>query len=434
MSVAGALRRVGLDVKGINAALTGINQSNCAPPLSDSEVKGIAKRAASYPSNICVNSAPEIVPMTIAINKIEPELVEWIWPGFLPLGKLAIIDGDPGVGKSTLALDLAARVSLGREMPDGSKGMKGGVIVLSAEDGPGDTIRPRLDAAGADVSCVTLLSAIKVNGHEQFPDIAEESHIEGIRTAIIEHNAKLIILDPFTAYVGSRANTNHDQDVRRTLTPLAQIAEHTGATVLVIRHLNKQQGLAAIYRGGGSIGITGAARSVFLVARDPDVDNGLVLASIKSNLAITPVSLRFTLQSIESGVARVVWNGTCDRTADDLLSSVAMRAVPKYSAVEIFLTDLLESGPIAAKEVYSEAKKQGFSKSTVERVKAKLKVQSNKSKSPDGEWLWSLPEIEDPHFQVSDDLRHQSPRQSTVSTNNFEHNSPYVEGPHPDNL
>ncbi len=184
----------------------------------------------------------------------------------IPLSKLTIIDGDPGLGKSVLTLDLAARVSRGVEMPDGAAGRQGGVVLLTAEDGIRDTVVPRLDAAGADRSRVLALDLVPdAEGGQQLPRLPLDAPY--IDAAVRRMGALLVVVDPLTAYLSERINSHRDQDCRRALWPLTKLAEETGAAVVVVRHLNKGNASNPLYRGGGSIGIIGAARSGLLVAR-----------------------------------------------------------------------------------------------------------------------------------------------------------------------
>ncbi len=214
------------------------------------------------------------MPVGVLLSDVKPERVSWLWPGRLPLGKLTVLDGDPGKGKSTLSLDLSARLTRGDIMPDGSGGgFPAGVVILSGEDGLADTIVPRLIAAGADLSrVVALASCPDSEGDGEHPPVLPDD-LPTIRAAIARVGAKLAIIDPLMAYLSDGTNSHKDQDIRRVLFRVAALAEETGAAVLVVRHLNKATGGVALYRGGGSIGIIGAARSGLLVAADPDDEN-----------------------------------------------------------------------------------------------------------------------------------------------------------------
>jgi hypothetical protein len=212
-----------------------------------------------------------------------------------------------------------------------------------------------------------------------------------ILTAARNIKAGLIIVDPLTAYLSQYINSHRDADCRRALWPLAELAKETGAAVVVIRHLNKVGGNNPLYRGGGSIGIIGAARSGLLVARDPDNPDRRVLASTKCNLAKLPTSLSFALEP-QDGALRIGWIGPSTHTAESLL------AVPKEDedrdavadAVEV-LREILASGPVPAKAAIAEARKAGVVEKTLRRAKAMLGVKSRKQTFSGGGWLWYLP-------------------------------------------
>jgi hypothetical protein len=209
--------------------------------------------------------------VTVLVSDVEPETVEWLWEGRIPFGKITVLDGDPGLGKSLLTLDTAARLSSGGELPDGGRCEPAGVVILSCEDGLGDTIRPRLEAAGADLSRIAALVAVKgASGTQLLPTL--EENVLQIAEAIDCVAARLVIIDPLMAYLGRDVNSYRDQDVRAVLAPVAEMADRTGVAVVVVRHLRKSREGGAILAGGGSIGIIGAARSGLMVARHPEDD------------------------------------------------------------------------------------------------------------------------------------------------------------------
>jgi RecA-family ATPase len=214
----------------------------------------------------------------------------------VPLGKLTVLDGDPGLGKSTLTLGMAAALSRGTGLPGGSD-LQGpaDVVIVSLEDGVADTIRPRLEAADGDLARIHVITSI---GPEQrIPSVPDD--LGEMEPVIAERGVKLVILDPLMGALSAGVNAHRDQDVRRALAPLAAMAQRTGAAIVIVRHLNKAEEKSAIYRGGGSIGIIGAARVGLLVARDPDAtspdDPRRVLAVAKCNLARESRALRFSL-------------------------------------------------------------------------------------------------------------------------------------------
>ena len=333
------------------------------------------------------------------LSGVEPEEVSWLWPSWLALGKLALVDGDPGLGKSAMTLDLAARVSAGMAFPDGAECEPAGVVLLSAEDGLADTIRPRLDAAGADTSKVLALVTVPdENGHDRLLAIPEDLAL--IEKGIRRVGARLVVVDPLMAFLGDNTNSHRDQDVRRALAPLAGLAERTEAAVLVVRHLNKAAANNPLYRGGGSIGIIGAARMASVVGKDPQDENRRVLASTKNNLAMPPASLMFRLEEAEGGSVRVTWLGRSEVSAKDLLATPQDQehSDARSEAVE-FLNGVLSDGPLPAKQVIDEADDAGIAEKTLRRAKKILDVivyreSAAGEKRGSGRWMWKLPMVE----------------------------------------
>ena len=332
------------------------------------------------------------------LSGIKPEEVAWLWPSWLALGKLALVDGDPGLGKSAMTLDLAARVSSGEAFPDGAGCEPSGVVLLSAEDGLADTIRPRLDAAGADTTRILALATVPdEEGHDRLLSIPEDLAL--IEKGIRRVEARLVVVDPLMAFLSGDTNSHRDQDVRRALAPLAGLAEKTGTAVLVVRHLNKAAANNPLYRGGGSIGIIGAARMAFVVGKDPQDENRRVLASTKNNLAMPPQSLMFGLEEAESGSVRVNWLGSSEVSAKDLLAAPQdnEHADARTEAVE-FLNEILADGPVAASQVKEEADDAGISERTLARAKKVAGVISYREGESGvrgkGQWLWKLPVVD----------------------------------------
>jgi hypothetical protein len=333
----------------------------------------------------------------VLLSEVRPERVGWLWPGRIALGKLNLVDGDPGTGKSAMTTDLAARVTVGKPWPDKAECVAGGVVILSAEDGIADTIRPRFDAAGGDPTKAVALSTVPdAEGNER--QIAIPDDLSIMEAAIERVGALLVIVDPLMAFLAGDVNSHRDQDVRRALAPLARLAERTGAAVVVVRHLNKGQGGNALYRGGGSIGITGAARSGLLVAKHPEDEDRRVLAPIKSNLAAPARSLVFGLEAAEDGAVRVNWRGESSLNAEALLSAaVDPEERSALSEAQEFLGEVLADGPQPATGVRQEAESAGHAKRTLERARRAIGVASERRGEPGkrgrGTWYWSLPTV-----------------------------------------
>jgi RecA-family ATPase len=233
------------------------------------------------------------------MNRVEKDVVHWVWKNWIPLKKLTVLDGDPGLGKSTLLLDIAARLSRGAPMPDDSTGCGGSALLLTAEDGLDDTVRPRLEAANADLERIVCLRWIGEGLEQRPPAIPDD--VPALEQLCLEENVRLVVIDPLVAFLANSVDTASDQNVRRVLHLLARVAERCNCAVVLLRHLNKGSSAKAIYRGGGSIGIIGAARSGLLVAADPGRPEGRVLAVTKSNLARPPQSLGFRLRETPLG-------------------------------------------------------------------------------------------------------------------------------------
>jgi hypothetical protein len=359
-------------------------------------VDGFPERTPPEPA-----AAPH--PRVIVLADVEPERVEWLWPRYLPRGKVVILDGDPSVGKSTVALDLAARISTGSPMPDGAEPVKGAVLILSAEDGLADTIRPRLDAADGDpehVVTITSITETVVDGDEVRQidrTVTLPGDLPHIEQVISGRGVVLVVVDVLMAYLSGTVNAHRDQDIRRALHPLAAMADRTACCVLVIRHLNKHGGDNALYRGGGSIGIVGAARAGFMCGTDPEDDTGRrrVLASVKCNLSTPPPALAYQLVSDDLfGCARVDWLGETRLTAAALLADRGTdeERTERDEAVEwlvAWLTDAEHGGEGKAGDIIKAAAKDGIAERTLQRARRRAGVTTVKSGLRGG-WLWRL--------------------------------------------
>jgi hypothetical protein len=375
----------------------------CEPPWTEKELRHKVDDAAKQPDDsgylLHGPRRPRLAepilpaePCVRTVKDVAERAVEWLWPGRLPLGKVTVLDGDPGLGKSTMLLDLAARVSVGAAMPDGSPGVAGAVLVLSGEDAADDTIKPRLLAADADVGRVHILTHVAEGGAERPIEIPFDLGV--IDEVIAARGVKLLLIDPLMAFL-TGVDAVKDQDVRRALYRLATLAERRGCAVVCLRHLNKGTSAKALYRGGGSIGIIGAARAGLLVAADPDLPHYRVLAVTKANLAGKPPSLRFVLEPTAAGVCRVGWCGESRLGADELLGAGESSddRSAKEEAIDLLRT-LLADGPRPAEDCYAEAKRQKIGETTLRKAKVALGVVSKQNNSFLGQFqssLWALP-------------------------------------------
>jgi len=325
-----------------------------------------------------------VIPL-ISLDQVKPEQVQWLWPGRIPLGKITILQGDPGLGKSTLALDIASRISRNLPMPDDSVSAltePAAVFLMSAEDGLADTIRPRLDAVDADQQRIS----VPKDQHFLVPRDADR-----IRDSVHQTNAKLVILDPLAAFLDGSINSWNNQHVRRALAPLAQVAEQTGAAILVLDHLNKRSGIAAIQRGSGSIAFNAAARCVLLACKHPQEPETFVLASVKSNLGLPSTSLSYRTVEADNKAVKLEWRGECPYSADDLVTAAFEPTNGKKlrNAMD-FLRERLSSCSALSNVVEAEAQERGISARTLARAKKELGVQSQPI-GKQGQWALSLP-------------------------------------------
>ena len=262
------------------------------------------------------------------MSEVDTQTVEWLWEPYIPFGKVTIVQGNPGEGKTTFALRLAAACTTGGTLP----GMKPlppfQVIYQTAEDGLGDTVKPRLIEAAADLDRVLVIDEAK-----RELTLSDER----IEKAITQNGARLIILDPIQAYMGEKTDMNRANEVRPMFRRLADVAERTGCAVILIGHLNKAAGGQSAYRGLGSIDFRAAARSVLLIGRVKREPNVRVIVHDKSSLAPEGKPVAFCLDP-ETGFS---WIGEYDITADELLSGAGGNTATKTEQAERLILDLL---------------------------------------------------------------------------------------------
>lgn len=324
----------------------------------------------------------------ITLDQVEPEEIEWLWYPRFALGTLALFQGDPDVGKSTVLTDVIRRVTRGSTFPFCSTPPKAaGDVLLVTEEHRKSVIRPRLDAAEADVSRVHVLCHIRDSetGRRRV-DLTRD--VYWLRAIVDRLAVRLLIIDPVSSFMGPRTDSNSDTAVRAVLDPLAELAEETGALVIAVRHHSKSVGRSALHRGGGSIAFDGAARTVLTVGRDQDNQEHRIVAVTKCNLAPDrdKESLGFRFESV-GAYARVQWTGPVDITADELVNPQAPK--PRDEA-RGWLATILEEGPTPTADIKARAKAAGFSERTVERAKGELGAKARKLS--EGPWVWELPE------------------------------------------
>lgn len=329
----------------------------------------------------------------ISLSEVKAEQVEWLWPGRLARGKYTLVAGDPGLGKSTLALDVAARLSRGSEWPDGGLATVGRTLILTAEDGLADTIRPRLDKLGADSSHVMALTAVCGNGRDEWRPFNLETDVERLRECIRGRSRPdLVIIDPVSAYLG-RVDTHRDAPVRRVLAPLMALIEQEHVALLAIAHLNKDQQRTALHRPGGSVAFVAAARIALCLAADPHDEDRRVLASLKNNLAPKPPSLAFRLPE-----GRLTWEpGVVDLDVEALLAKPVDRE--DQTDADAVLDDLLaeeQLWPLDATAALVTAEAQGVHPRTLRRAAKRRGIRIRRDGfGPGGKFVWHRPAIAD---------------------------------------
>ena len=310
----------------------------------------------------------------IRMSDIQPEEVQWLWYPYIPLGKLTVIQGDPGEGKTTFVLAMIAALTKGEALPEREPLDPVNILYQTAEDGLADTIRPRLDALGADCSRVLVIDESK-----RELSLSDER----IRQAMEETGAKLLVLDPLQAYLGAEVDMHRANEVRPILKRLGAVAEQMGCAVILIRHLNKMQGQKSGHRGMGSVDFQAAARSVLLVGRTKEDPQLRIVVPDKSSLAPEGESIAFALDP-EQGFQ---WKGYCAYNAEELLGGSTEQVQTKTMQAEETLRNLLDK-PAPAEEILRRITAAGISERTLMTAKKNLGVLSEKR---GGQWFWRLP-------------------------------------------
>lgn len=331
------------------------------------------------------------------MESVKVEQIEWLLYPFIPFGKVTIIQGDPGEGKTTMVLQIIAKLTRGEPILLNKKSQKEAqqdseenlkqevlsqdnpiqpvnVIYQTAEDGLGDTIKPRLLAAGADCSRVLV-----IDDREQ-PLTMVDVRLE---EAIIQTKARMVVLDPIQGFLGTDVDMHRANEIRPLMKRMAVLAEKYHCAIILIGHMNKNSNGKSSYRGLGSIDFQAAARSVLIVGRLKDEPETRVMCHVKSSLAPEGKSVAFRLDK-ETGFQ---WIGEYDISADDLLSGDARGQ--KSRIAKEFLLDILADGGMAQKKIEEEANKQGIKKKTLRNAKQELEIDSVKRGN---QWFWILSE------------------------------------------
>ena len=304
-------------------------------------------------------SKPETVKI-IRMSDVELTPVDWLWKPYLPFGKLSVLQGNPGEGKTYFAMHLAAACTNGKLLPNMERIEPFNVIYQTAEDGLGDTVKPRLIEAGADLDRVLVIDD---------SDVQLTLSDERIEKAIIENNARLVIIDPIQAYLGADVDMNRANEVRPIFMRLGQVAQRTGCAILLIGHLNKAAGMQSLQRGLGSIDIAAAVRSVLFIGKLKHDPTMRILTHEKSSLAPPGASLAFSLGD-EGGFR---WVGEYDITADEMLSGIEPQRETKTQQAKDLICTLLAGGKqVLSEDIDKAALERGIPGRTVRDAKREL--------------------------------------------------------------
>ena len=327
---------------------------------------------------------------TVCVADVEAVPIDWVWFGRLARGKLTMLSGDPGIGKSQIAIDVAARITMGDNWTDAGRAPKGNVVILSAEDAVKDTLRPRLEVAGADLRRVHVMEAAVQDGKERSFNL--QMDLESLRVTLAGiGDVALVIIDPITSYMG-HVDSHRTTDVRAVLEPLARFAEEANIALLAISHPPKATQSKAIYAVTGSLAYVAAARFAFVVVEEPETERRLLLCA--KTVAAPPNGIGFRLvQSFtEKGIlaSAVAWDSApVNVTANEAISA-GNSGPGKFADAKEFLMDELAMGPVGADEIIALASRMDISEATLRRALKASNVIATKE-GFQGAWLWSLP-------------------------------------------
>lgn len=312
---------------------------------------------------------PAFTPILQCVADIEPERIRWLWPSYVPLGAVTILQGDPGLGKSSILADLAARVTRGALAPLTDTPMPtGGVLMLTGEDSHAAVLRPRLEAAGAAPERVFVMTEVFSTREGLARTVALAEHLTAIEAACAEHDVRLLVVDPVMSFIGADVDAYSDYGVRQCLDALAPLARRRDLAVMLVRHFTKTRNGTAMHHGSGSIAFSGLARSVLEVDETKD---GRVLASVKRNYGPPPGIVRYTFAEVQDrfgdAVGRIEWHSGTRRTPGP--PTLRERAI-------VFVNAQLADGPALATDALRAAAARGIGRRTLEAAKNELGVRS----------------------------------------------------------
>jgi len=354
-----------------------------------------------------MDGTEEFLLTAIPANSVKPERITWLWPERIPLGKMTLFAGKPDCGKSTAMMDVVARVTTGRDWPDGSKNPLGprDVLMAVAEDDLSDTVVSRLMAAGADLKRIHFLNRVRVKdiaAEEPIPDIRQlqlADDVAKLRKAIeARPEVALVVVDTITSYFGD-VNTNADKDVRPVMDALSRAFRDCGACFLAIVHHNKRNDVDAVQKILGAASVAGAVRAAWGFSRDPDNKQEFYMARVKNNLSKKLGGMKYKISETTVGdivAPYVEWLAEVDETANEIMdkereAATGRRENRKIDMARLFLKNALAQGPRKQREIQTEAESEGITFWTLRNAKSELDVVSDKRGR---DWWWSLPSVE----------------------------------------
>ena len=351
--------------------------------MADARLERIAEAAIAQAVSAQTSAA-----VTVNLADVEPQTVEWLWSGWVPQARLSLVIGHAGQGKSWLTLALAAAVSRGWPLPgDDMNRAPRSVLLIGAEDGLADTVRPRLDTLDADVHRIVALEGVTTERGERGFLLSDVGPLEEL---LAGGDFGLVVIDPLTAFSGG-ADSYKDAEVRGLLAPLAQLAERYGCAIVGVMHLRKGQADTALQRASGSIAWGAAARSVFAVGTDPQAQDGIAerhVLPVKHNLCPAPDGVTFSLEA-----GRFTWGGPSTLSATQLMAATGQGGEDggALAEAEQVLQSVLADAPVSATEARRQCREAGISDRTTDRAKVALGVKAAKTGLRNG-WVWRLPD------------------------------------------
>ena len=397
--LAGAYITSGMDERGATRAIEALFLTSDTPrderwkARFDDVGRAVRTGYAKYGKETNANAAPASNGLAWdRMDAMQSEAVNWVWPGYLARGKLTLLAGDPGVGKSQISLDVAARITCGSAWPDGSFAPRGSVLLLTAEDSAKDTVRPRLEALGADLARVHRLRSVTIAG--KVDTFSLQRDLDALGEKVTELGDVIaVVIDPITSYLGAELDSHRTSSVRAVLEPLADWADIHKVAVLGITHPPKAAQAKALHAITGSLAFVAAARLVFIAIEETGTERRLLLP-VKNNLGALAPGLGYRLAQTIVGAGIVTTYVAYDSAPVTITANEAVRAQPDdkpalREAVD-FLREELPEGPKAASAIKRAAAGAGLSWATVRRAQEELHIRPKKTDLKEG-WQWELP-------------------------------------------